>query len=756
MKRVLFCAGAVLLASSTAWAAILEVTHTPGPGQYATITAALADAQSGDTIEIIDNSAPFVEQVVVDGSVVAKNNLIIRGAPALAPRPTIRGTGAANPFDPGMVATVNYNNQVDGLRFENLVIDSSGLPGTAVDARFWNGAHFLNCRIVAGSDNAIRSQTATIFEGCEIIGGSAGIVQFFGGPLVIRDSEARDAIDVGVSVLGGSVRIEGSTLDSQAGATVILQDVLAAVDFSMERTILTCTAPFANNLLVVFAGGSGGGVGVDIANSDLIGAGGDTATPFTGAGLIAAGPVTSLSVRDSIFYNIFSVAYALLGNTAGLEDGFEDWNVYRAAPNNLGDQGVRPGPNNFGGEALYVDPDNGDFRLVDNSSAATRSSPDGLGLGYVGSQGLSGTTDPFAFERNETPILSGFLNMYQPEIVLDLAYPDFPYRMYFFGWATATSNPGFPGSDAIFLARASDLAGPWQVYAGSGAWDASGNPSSWRPVITAGDAFYDEWHNGDPSIQLVGGVYYMALSTTGFDLDRIPDGQAGDTDGDISVVMMATSSDGITWTKSAAPVLIHEPEIGQLEFALPDYQGNFHRPSLRYDEDENRWRMWFDFWSSTPNGLSMGYAQTAPGADPMDPASWTIQHSLDTPPLPQFPNPDVVKIDGAYHAFGDPIGWLNLPGFAGRQLREAASADPAAGWTLRPYHIDPDPGRPTNQVPQARLFDVGPDQYLYLFYSNQVGGFPSFDSNNNAINFMRRYVGPASGASVGMWEVFDY
>ena len=55
----------------------------------------------------------------------------------------------------------------------------------------------------------------------------------------------------------------------------------------------------------------------------------------------------------------------------------------------------------------------------------------------------------------------------------------------------------------------------------------------------------------------------MAYSATGHNRDGIPFGQSGDTDSDISVVMGATSQDGINWIKSEEPILIYDPQWGQ-------------------------------------------------------------------------------------------------------------------------------------------------------------------------------------------------
>jgi len=124
------------------------------------------------------------------------------------------------------------------------------------------------------------------------------------------------------------------------------------------------------------------------------------------------------------------------------------------------------------------------------------------------------------WERTGRDILHGFCNMYNFHCLQEPG-AEFPYRAWFFGWAAADGNrniPGHTGCDAIFaarVARGAPLDGPWQVYAGDSQWDDTMTPARpvptrskaiapgwngarWRPVISAQNVWYDEWHNGDP------------------------------------------------------------------------------------------------------------------------------------------------------------------------------------------------------------------------------------------------------------------
>lgn len=333
--------------------------------------------------------------------------------------------------------------------------------------------------------------------------------------------------------------------------------------------------------------------------------------------------------------------------------------------------------------------------------------------------------------RPQTNLLSGFRNMYAPHVIYDDA--DSFYKMYFFGWAVSDCNPGYAGCDAIFLARSTSPEGPWYVYSGTYGWlDSStlSNRQKWVPIITASNKYYDQWHNGDPSVVKKDGIYYMAFSSTGFDLDGIPKGQPGDVDGDLLVIMGATSTDGINWTKSSSPILMYTPEIGQQEHQ--SLYGSYHRPSLMWDG--NRWRMWFDYWKPGV-GICMGHAVCF--GDPMVQSNWQVTHALDSPLLAAWPNPTVVKVGALYYSFADPNGYRHPQYWPDRQIRQAISED-GINW-LKGDYLPPDTDTPANHVPQALLVKVQNSYWLYLYYACQIGGDP-YDYRYDRIRYMKKLV----------------
>lgn len=118
---------------------------------------------------------------------------------------------------------------------------------------------------------------------------------------------------------------------------------------------------------------------------------------------------------------------------------------------------------------------------------------------------------PNVWERDQKNLLWNFGNMYQP-CVREVPDKEYPFRMWFFGWASEDCNPGFPGCDSIYLARSNDLQA-WEVYAKEGKWDKEMNPKKWVPVLAADEKTeYGSWHIGDPSVVLKDGTYYMAYT----------------------------------------------------------------------------------------------------------------------------------------------------------------------------------------------------------------------------------------------------
>ncbi|MCC6143859.1 MAG: hypothetical protein IT368_08635 [Candidatus Hydrogenedentes bacterium] len=314
-------------------------------------------------------------------------------------------------------------------------------------------------------------------------------------------------------------------------------------------------------------------------------------------------------------------------------------------------------------------------------------------------------------------LLSGFDNMYNLHVIEECD-ADYPFRGWFFGWAVEDCNPGYPGCDAIYTARAKSLAGPWEVYGGeqdgAAVWDASGDPRQWVPVITGGNVYYNNWHNGDPSVVKHEGGYYMAYSATGHNLDGIPFGSPGDTDSDISCVMGATSDDGLHWTTTPAPLLVHPENIGGAPAAPGEYahpRGLYHRPSLM--RDEGKWKLWFDA-IILGKPACMLYAENA--GDFADPAEWKIIRGLENPCIWEFPNPDVVKVQDLYFAFGDPGGHFE-EGWANRKVTWAVSRN-GVDWRLLGY-MEPDGDVQANHVPEALIREEAGTPWLYVFYAGQ-------------------------------------
>ncbi len=123
-------------------------------------------------------------------------------------------------------------------------------------------------------------------------------------------------------------------------------------------------------------------------------------------------------------------------------------------------------------------------------------------------------------------------------------------------WWMFYGAQGGDGHDAIFVARSNDLV-HWQKH------PSDGNP---QPVVDHGGSN----HVNDPSVVLVNGTLYMYYT-------EAPTGEEDE-------VHLATSTDGLSWTKQGKVVDVGPP--GSWE---PDRVG---RPSVLYEDGE--FRMWYD------------------------------------------------------------------------------------------------------------------------------------------------------------------
>jgi hypothetical protein len=213
----------------------------------------------------------------------------------------------------------------------------------------------------------------------------------------------------------------------------------------------------------------------------------------------------------------------------------------------------------------------------------------------------------------------------------------------------------------------------------------------------------------------------MIYSATGRNADGVSYGQEGDTDSDISCVMAAVSEDGLHWSKSDEPVLVHEPNIGQPPMNPGGYmhpEGLFHRPSLM--REDGMWKAWFDCFDGQQ--FTMLCAENR--GDFMDPDDWTVVRGMDKPCIFNYPNPDVVKIHDLYIAFADPGGHPE-EGWASRKTTWAVSLN-GLDWAMAGY-MEPDADVQANQVPEALVMNEGGDTYVYVNYGAQIPGDYRYD-----------------------------
>jgi hypothetical protein len=338
------------------------------------------------------------------------------------------------------------------------------------------------------------------------------------------------------------------------------------------------------------------------------------------------------------------------------------------------------------------------------------------------------------WEKDPAPILGGFHNLYNPRILQEPG-EEYPFKMWFFGYAAEDNNPGHHGGDIIYFARAKDLHS-WEVYGGEKGWlkTVPGDPPVWpdprdyAPVLAPDPEAFDNMACGDPSVVKRDGRYHMAYSGVRFDTWPGPDGT--DRLYLMDSVMGAVSDDGIRWERSKRPLLLWSRELenpwelvvkdGEVIDSRPDnYYGRYHRPSLLFDE--GRWKIWFDYFHPG-TFLSMGYAEND-GAF-LDPDAWRVLCADEQPLLKDFPNPNVIRIGDTYHAFSDATGYPPEMGGDGRQITVASSSD-GLTWSVL-GHLRPE-GTASSHVPETALLDTGSGPRLHLFYAwkpAQVEGQP--------------------------------
>lgn len=391
------------------------VHHTAGLGDYTSVVDAVADSNAGDTILIIDNSAPFVGNLIIRDA-----SLTIKGDPTLNPRPTIEGDGTPDPVY-GVLGQVLFPLAEHPV-IENLILDGRK---TSIAMAGWNGGTngvYKNLYIIGpagdgGDPGYSHSQTfnawfpCTVTD-CVIEGGRETVVTEGGGvagEMVFTNCIIRGASDAAVRSNPGVARtLTFRNCDiSQKGANRMFQmssptPVLNLYD-CLIRPDSTTGGGTADSTILFY--GSGPGTLV-VDNCDLMG---PAATTHNAITLLP--PMTKVSVTDSIMTN-YNRYWWFEGATVGnqtLIDGCEDYNFYgNGLPNDIAtadepeDINVYPaGAHNvnlLAEDPLYanvpvdgIGADADDFKLLATSQALTTPRSSVGTQTYAGSQGGGGT-----------------------------------------------------------------------------------------------------------------------------------------------------------------------------------------------------------------------------------------------------------------------------------------------------------------------------------------------------------------------------
>jgi predicted GH43/DUF377 family glycosyl hydrolase len=407
---------------------------------------------------------------------------------------------------------------------------------------------------------------------------------------------------------------------------------------------------------------------------------------------------------------------------------------------------------------------------------------DGSGPGKM-PEDICPALTPEGWERSNKAVVEGFMHAYQP-CVVEVPDPVYPYRMWFFCWIAEVSNPEYAGCDAIYFARSKEL-DHWEVYCKDGSWDTGKNQEKWASVLHASadkEKYYDAFHTGDPSVVFRDGIFYMAYSATSrpFTDPDSPDPIEppmfsnlyieGYPSRMIQCIMGATSKDGIHWIKTEKPLLIAETDNKYPPDPCPDRIGDFHRPCLLWDDQENVWKLYFDYHTAIQGGTNEKWtpsmddfiagrvdAGMAVNRGDFSTGNFTFAHPLERPLLYNWPNPEVARTGACYYAFSDAFGYdaaiapegRKVSTWQKRQLQVAHSKDGLKWEKL--YTLDPDPGVDANHVPQTLVCKKDGEWWLYLFYSTQVGWrqgdmvYPLFETGEynwfyDQIRYMRQKI----------------
>jgi hypothetical protein len=348
--------------------------------------------------------------------------------------------------------------------------------------------------------------------------------------------------------------------------------------------------------------------------------------------------------------------------------------------------------------------------------------------------------------------LKGFVNMYNPSVIHEPG-KEYPFRMWFFGWAAGEANPGYPGIDAVFAARSKRIDGDWQVYAGGGEWNA-GDPRQWIPVLLPARPVakvYDNLHNGDPSVVLKNGQYYMALTCAGYDPRDTKNGTMKFKRRKYRSVCGAVSSDGVTWQKIDKPLAFWQDELAygysgsmQKDPKIKNYFGGYARPSLLYDNDARKWKLWFDYRAGQ-RGLGVAYAENA--GDFTKAADWKLLRSGKRPVMTGIMNPNVIKIGKRYYAFGIKSGFpahgKGVKQKWGITRMVALESGNGVDWRYL-GHFEPRDGVLRHKTPEAMLVKEGGDLWLYLWFGIRHQDDPGGKTSNYSgrIRYAKQKINP--------------
>lgn len=276
-----------------------------------------------------------------------------------------------------------------------------------------------------------------------------------------------------------------------------------------------------------------------------------------------------------------------------------------------------------------------------------------------------------------------------------------------------------------------------------------GPPAGWDDFsIYAADVMFWDHNDADPSND----EFYMWYSGTSYNMNGK----------DIGV---ATSKDGITWTKYNG-----NPVLRDGAFGYWDYE-RINAPSVLYDKEEGVWKMWYAGYAAYIGGYWIGYATSPDGIN------WTKVEGIlgDNPGIVFMSSdyaenfdgysvlsPEVLKMNSAYGKYH--MWYAGNGGSISSNQIGIAFSDDGVNWRRYPDNESPQPVLPIGapgewdegETVSPSIIQEGNTLHMWYQGSNadkSITGIGHATSTDGGLTWVKDPANPLLvGASIGGWD----